>query len=75
MFFQTLKRAFVVKNVPDEIKAEILVNILGEKLNHVLYYVDEEEIRSYKKVKTLVLKEYQPIPQNVSLISKKLRER
>ena len=49
LFFQTLERAFVVKNVPEELKSKILVNILFKKLNHVLYYVDEEEIRSYEK--------------------------
>ena len=63
-----LERAFVVKNVSDEFKVEILVNILSEKLNNVLYYVEEEEIRCYEKVKTLILKEYQLTPKNVSLI-------
>ena len=67
LFFQTLERAFKIKNVPEDFKAEILLNILGEKLNHILYYINDEEIKSYETVKTLVLREYQPTPRECLL--------
>ncbi|GFX45666.1 DUF1758 domain-containing protein [Trichonephila clavipes] len=34
------KKAFQIKSVPDELKAEILLNILGERVNNLLTYVD-----------------------------------
>ena len=48
---------------------------MREKLNHALYCVDEEEIRSNEKVKILVLKEYQSTPEECLINFKKaLRE-
>lgn len=34
--FQTSERAFALKNVPDELKSEILIHLLGEKFKKVL---------------------------------------
>lgn len=60
LFFTTLERAFVTKSVPDDCKAEILINILGDKAANILYYIDEKDLKCYEKIKTLVLKEFQP---------------
>ncbi|GFX18270.1 integrase catalytic domain-containing protein [Trichonephila clavipes] len=38
-----LERAFQIKSVPDELKAEILLNILGERVNNLLTYRNREK--------------------------------
>ncbi|XP_035228501.1 uncharacterized protein LOC118200645 [Stegodyphus dumicola] len=60
LFFQTLERAFITKNVPQELKSEILINILGDKATNILFYTNDEELKCYETIKKLVLKEYQP---------------
>ncbi|GFW19610.1 CCHC-type domain-containing protein [Trichonephila clavipes] len=42
--------------------AEILLKILGDKTSSVLVHI-KEDLREYAKVKTLILKEFEPTPQ------------
>lgn len=63
LFFRSLEKAFKTKCVREEFKAEILLNILGEKVNNLLVYVSEDELNNYERLKLLVLKELQPTPQ------------
>lgn len=63
LFFHSIEKAFQNKSVPDELRAEILLNILGEKVNNLLVYVEEKDLGDYDKIKTLVLKEFEPTPQ------------
>ncbi|GFX02709.1 transposon Ty3-I Gag-Pol polyprotein [Trichonephila clavipes] len=56
------KRLFKTKNVPDEFKGEILLNLLGEKAENILVYVKDEEISDYNKFKSSVLREFEPTP-------------
>ncbi|GFU75181.1 transposon Ty3-I Gag-Pol polyprotein [Trichonephila clavipes] len=62
LFFSSLERSFKTKNVPDEFKGEILLNLLGEKAENILVYVKDEEISDYNKLKSLVLREFEPTP-------------
>ncbi|GFU01480.1 transposon Ty3-I Gag-Pol polyprotein [Trichonephila clavipes] len=62
LFFSSLERSFKTKNVPDEFKGEILLNLLGEKPENILVYVKDEEISDYNKLKSLVLREFEPTP-------------
>ncbi|GFW06376.1 transposon Ty3-I Gag-Pol polyprotein [Trichonephila clavipes] len=62
LFFSSLERSFKTKNVPDEFKGEILLNLLGEKAENSLVYVKDEEISDYNKLKSLVLREFEPTP-------------
>ncbi|GBM56052.1 hypothetical protein AVEN_34746-1 [Araneus ventricosus] len=56
LFFHSLEKAFQNKSVPNELKAEILLNILGERINNLLAYVSQEDLCDYEKIKQLVLK-------------------
>ncbi|GFU15110.1 uncharacterized protein TNCV_4313681, partial [Trichonephila clavipes] len=51
------------QTVPDELKAEILLNILGERVNNLLTYVSQEDLSNYVKIKELILREFEPTPQ------------
>ncbi|GFV01861.1 uncharacterized protein TNCV_4978131 [Trichonephila clavipes] len=42
LFFQSLEKAFKIKEVPEQFKGEILLNILGERVNNLLVHVSEE---------------------------------
>ncbi|GFW48165.1 DUF1758 domain-containing protein [Trichonephila clavipes] len=48
LFFQTLEKAFKIKEVPEQFKGEILLNILDERVNNLLVHVSEEELNNYK---------------------------
>ncbi|GFW37592.1 uncharacterized protein TNCV_4027881 [Trichonephila clavipes] len=63
LFFQSLEKAFKTKNVEDKFKAEILLNMLGEKVGNLMIYVKQEELGDYEKIKQLVLKQFQPTPR------------
>ncbi|GFY35317.1 uncharacterized protein TNCV_796711 [Trichonephila clavipes] len=63
LFFHSLEKAFQIKSVPDELKAEILLNILGETVNNLLTYVSQEDLSNYVKIKELILREFEPTPQ------------
>ncbi|GFY25982.1 integrase catalytic domain-containing protein [Trichonephila clavipes] len=63
LFFQSLEKAFKTKNVEDKFKAEILLNMLGEKVGNLMIYVKQEELGDYEKIKQLVLKQLQPTPR------------
>lgn len=65
LFFQSLERAFKTKNVPEEFKSEILLNILGEKVTNLMIYLSEDELCKYDKLKEIVLKEFESTPQEV----------
>ncbi|GFW59774.1 integrase catalytic domain-containing protein [Trichonephila clavipes] len=41
------KKAFQIKSVPDELKAEILLNILGERVNNLLTYARKLPSENY----------------------------
>ncbi|GFT85060.1 integrase catalytic domain-containing protein [Trichonephila clavipes] len=62
LFFQSLEKAFKIKEVPEQFKGEILLNILGERVNNLLVHVSEE-LNNYSKLKEVVLKEFSPTPQ------------
>ncbi|GFX95065.1 uncharacterized protein TNCV_3605241 [Trichonephila clavipes] len=47
LFFQSLEKAFKIKEVPEQFKGEILLNILGERVNNLLVHVSEEELINY----------------------------
>ena len=57
-FFQTLEYAFLIKSVPEELKAKIMISLLTEKLNNILSYIGDKDLKSYKKVKNLALKKH-----------------
>ncbi|GFW89660.1 integrase catalytic domain-containing protein [Trichonephila clavipes] len=63
LFFQSLEKNFKIKEVPEQFKGEILLNILGERVNNLLVHVSEEELNNYSKLKDVVLKEFFPTPQ------------
>ncbi|GFX36241.1 uncharacterized protein TNCV_2065791 [Trichonephila clavipes] len=50
LFFQSLEKAFKIKEVPEQFKGEILLNILGEKINNLLVHVSEEELNNYNSI-------------------------
>lgn len=62
LFFQSIEKAFNTKNVPEKLKPEILLNILGEKACNLMVYLREEDLSNYDKLKDIVLKEFQPTP-------------
>ncbi|GFW27169.1 integrase catalytic domain-containing protein [Trichonephila clavipes] len=47
LFFHSLEKAFQIKSVPDELKAEILLNILGERVNNLLTYARKLPSENY----------------------------
>ncbi|KAF8789767.1 hypothetical protein HNY73_007680 [Argiope bruennichi] len=53
LFFYILERAFETKQVKTEYKAEVLLNLLGEKCRHVLLYANESEIKDYDEIKRI----------------------
>lgn len=63
LFFQSLEKAFKTKEVPEQFKCEILLNMLGERANNLMVHISEEELVDYSKLKDLVLKEFSPTPQ------------
>ncbi|GFS73472.1 integrase catalytic domain-containing protein [Trichonephila clavipes] len=69
-----LEKAFQIKSVPDELKAEILLNILGERVNNLLTYVSQEDLSNYVKIKELILREFEPTPQECLSNFKKARK-
>ncbi|GFY02615.1 DUF1758 domain-containing protein [Trichonephila clavipes] len=74
LFFHSLEKEFQVKSVPDELKAEILLNILGERVNNLLTYVSQEDLSNYVKIKELILREFEPTPQECLNNFKKARK-
>nr|XP_042895211.1 uncharacterized protein LOC122268814 [Parasteatoda tepidariorum] len=52
-FFSSLKRAFSTKNINEGLKAEILINMLGEKANSILLYIEDDYLKNYEKLKAL----------------------
>ncbi|GFX34302.1 uncharacterized protein TNCV_3226491 [Trichonephila clavipes] len=47
LFFQSLEKALKIKEVDKQFKGEILLNILGERVNNLLVHVSEEELNNY----------------------------
>ncbi|GFW19444.1 integrase catalytic domain-containing protein [Trichonephila clavipes] len=74
LFFHFLEKAFQIKSVPDDLKAEILLNILGERVNNLLTYVSQEDLSNYVKIKELILREFEPTPQECLSNFKKARK-
>ncbi|GFV92441.1 DUF1758 domain-containing protein [Trichonephila clavipes] len=74
LFFHSLEKAFEIKSVPDDLKAEILLNILGERVNNLLTYVSQEDLCNYVKIEELILREFEPTPQECLGNSKKARK-
>ncbi|GFW03596.1 uncharacterized protein TNCV_3988151 [Trichonephila clavipes] len=68
------EKAFQIKSVPDELKAEILLNILGERVNNLPTYVSQEDLSNYVKIKELILREFEPTPQECLNNFKKARK-
>ncbi|GFW66523.1 uncharacterized protein TNCV_3840621 [Trichonephila clavipes] len=44
---ESLEKAFKIKEVPEQFKGEILLNIPGERVNNLLVHVSEEELNNY----------------------------
>ncbi|GFU60668.1 phosphatase and actin regulator 2 [Trichonephila clavipes] len=59
LFFQSLERAFLTKKINDEYKSEILINLLGERVQNVLLYIKKVELNDYEKLKSIVFREFQ----------------
>ncbi|GFV85665.1 DUF1758 domain-containing protein [Trichonephila clavipes] len=74
LFFHSLEKAFQIKSVPDELKSEILLNISGERVNNLLTYVSQEDLSNYVKIKELILREFEPTPQECLSNFKKARK-
>ncbi|GFX06130.1 integrase catalytic domain-containing protein [Trichonephila clavipes] len=72
LFFQSLEWSFRVKNVPENLKAEILINILDERAHNVLLYIKDDEIKEYDLVKSLILR-VQPTAQECLLNFRKAK--
>ena len=53
---------FRTKKVPEDLKMEILLNFLREKVINLMVYVKEEDL-IYNKHKNIILREFQPTPQ------------
>ncbi|GFU91699.1 integrase catalytic domain-containing protein [Trichonephila clavipes] len=68
------KKGILNQTVPDELKAEILLNILGERVNNLLTYVSQEDLSNYVKIKELILREFEPKPQECLSNFKKARK-
>ncbi|GFX60759.1 integrase catalytic domain-containing protein [Trichonephila clavipes] len=47
LFFHSLEKTFQIQFVPDELKAEILLNILGERVNNLLTYARKLPSENY----------------------------
>lgn len=47
----------------DHFKAEMLINILGKKVNNILMHINADHIVNYEEVKNAVLREYEPTLQ------------
>ncbi|GFX42106.1 retrovirus-related Pol polyprotein from transposon 297 [Trichonephila clavipes] len=73
LFFQSLERSFRVKIVPENLKAEILINILGERAHNILLHIKDDEIKEYDLVKSLILREFQPTAQECLLNFRKAK--
>ncbi|GFU88501.1 uncharacterized protein TNCV_944801 [Trichonephila clavipes] len=71
-FFLSLERAFVAKSVTDKFKPEILLNLLGEKAANIIIYLNDEDLKNYDKIKSIILQEFEPTPQ--SCLEKILRK-
>ncbi|PRD29018.1 UNVERIFIED_CONTAM: hypothetical protein NCL1_30680 [Trichonephila clavipes] len=50
---KSLEKSFKIKTVEDEFKAEILWNMLREKMGNLMIYVKEEELSDYEKIKRI----------------------
>ncbi|GFY29739.1 uncharacterized protein TNCV_1813171 [Trichonephila clavipes] len=64
-FFASLERAYNNKNVPERFKAEILLNLLGERASNILTYITDKELNNYEEIKAIVLREFEPTAQAV----------
>ncbi|GFU44295.1 transposon Tf2-6 polyprotein [Trichonephila clavipes] len=73
LFFQSLERLFRVKNVPENLKAEILINILSERAHNILLCIKDDEIKEYDLFKSLILREFQPTAQECLLNFRKAK--
>ncbi|GFT98385.1 integrase catalytic domain-containing protein [Trichonephila clavipes] len=67
LFFQSLERAFLTKKINDEYKSEILINLLDERAHNVLLYIKKEELNDYKKLKSIVLREFQETATHIGI--------
>ncbi|GFV27565.1 uncharacterized protein TNCV_894341 [Trichonephila clavipes] len=63
-FFLPLERAFAAKSVTDKFKPEILLNLLGEKAANIIIYLNDEDLKNYDKIKSIILQEFEPTPQS-----------
>lgn len=64
-FFTSLERAYSTKKVPEKFKAEILLNLLGERASNILTYITEKDLNNYDEIKSIVLREFEPTAQAV----------
>lgn len=44
LFFSSLERAFIFKNVPENYKSEIFRNLLGERAVNIITYIKDDEL-------------------------------
>ena len=57
LFFQSIEKAFRTKKVPEDLKAEILLNILGEKVTNLMVCI--KDVNDYSNLNSIILKEFQ----------------
>ncbi|GFX44218.1 retrovirus-related Pol polyprotein from transposon opus [Trichonephila clavipes] len=62
-FFSSLEKAFASEMVSDELKPNVLLCMLGDKVSNLLVNLGEEELKDYESLKQVVLKEYKPSPK------------
>ncbi|GFX93024.1 CCHC-type domain-containing protein [Trichonephila clavipes] len=56
-FFSSLEKAFATENVSHELKPKVLLCMLGDKVSNVLVNLGEEELKDYKSLKQVVVRE------------------
>ncbi|GBM96046.1 hypothetical protein AVEN_111440-1 [Araneus ventricosus] len=64
-FFTSLESAYSTKKVPEKFKADILLNLLGERASNILTYITENDLNNYEEIKSIVLREFDPTAQAV----------
>ena len=57
----TLKSASETKKVKNDLNAQILLNLSGQKAANVLIYIEDRGIKNCDEIKFLVLREFKPM--------------
>ncbi|GFT90803.1 integrase catalytic domain-containing protein [Trichonephila clavipes] len=63
-FFFIIRTCICSQSVTDKFKPEILLNLLGEKAANIIIYLNDEDLKNYDKIKSIILQEFEPTPQS-----------